>query len=473
MLAVGTAVFGRPGSGASEKSDAGRSAGGQQPPGVSYYAYETSAKQIYSRRGKILDNTHLELPAPWKELLTEKDAEQFVRTRPVRDASRHFAQSRFRILVVQYSNMKLLYRQEFLLKAAKAAGWITTVFETFMENHTTGSAFSESSDGLNFMAQTPHDDMFPFFSLSLSAHHGYGYENAPDWTAIIFLGPSPKRELDIGVLSSLLSHEKYPDDFPPSLSPDLMVLAVALMRYQVTETASEVAKMRRDILEVDEQLLDPKVYKMERLRKVKARLFALRRTQGSLYQRHLFTAELASNLGKTFEALRKRGRGELEDRLIQYPSVLREAVQALSFILETLEYEVKVAAPRIEAQQTMLDGQTNIMIANNSYRVAEEARRDSASMKTIAVVTLVFLPGTFVAAIFSMSMFQWMPDEDSNDDMAKDKDSSRIVSQWFWLYWAITVPLTIGILICWVLWFKRWERKWRQEHESDEEDKIK
>lgn len=71
-----------------------------------------------------------------------------------------------------------------------------------------------------------------------------------------------------------------------------------------------------------------------------------------------------------------------------------------------------------------------------------------------------------------MSMFRWMPDEGSSDAMANNRDSSRIVSQWFWLYWAITVPLTVGILIFWVLWFKRWERKWRQEHEWDEEDKI-
>lgn len=255
---------------------------------------------------------------------------------------------------MQYSDMKLLYLQESLLKAAKAAGWITTVFETFVENHTTGSAVSESGDGLNFMAQTPHDDMFPFFSLSLSAHHGYGYENAPDWTAIIFLGPGAEKTLDIGALSSLLSLEEYPADFPDPLSPDLMVLAVALMRYQVTEIASEIARMRGDILSVDEELLDPKVYRMERLRQVKARLFALRRTQGSLHQRHLFTKELASNLGRAFEALRKRAKGELEDHLIQYPSVLREAVQALSFTLETLEYEVKVASPRIEAQQTMV-----------------------------------------------------------------------------------------------------------------------
>lgn len=196
--------------------------------------------------------------------------------------------------------------------------------------------------------------MFPFFSISLAAHHGYGYENAPDWTAIIFLGSSNmNNKLDIDVLSTLLNHETYPDDYPPSLSPDLMILVVALMRYQVNEIASGVAAMRKDILRVDDELLDPSMYKMKQLRQVKARLFALRRRQGSIYQRYLFAVELASSLEKTFETLRKRGRGD-EELSVGYSDSLREVVQSLSFILETLKHEVTVASPRIEAQQAMV-----------------------------------------------------------------------------------------------------------------------
>ena len=204
------------------------------------------------------------------------------------------------------------------------------------------------------MAQTPYDDEFPFFSVSLSAHHGYGYENAPDWTAIIFLGPSSKYKLDIDVFLGLLDHELYPDDFPTSLSPDLMILAVILTQYQVNGITKGVARMRGEILKVDGDLLNPKMYKMKRLRQVKTQLFALRRLQGSLDQRHRFAVELASNLEKTFETLRKRGRGKLEEPSTEYSGLLKEAVQTLSFILETLEHEVTVASPRIEAQQTMV-----------------------------------------------------------------------------------------------------------------------
>ena len=36
-----------------------------------------------------------------------------------------------------------------------------------------------------------------------------------------------------------------------------------------------------------------------------------------------------------------------------------------------------------------------------------ESRRDSSSMKTRAVVTMVFLPGTFIATFFAMPLFDW------------------------------------------------------------------
>ena len=43
------------------------------------------------------------------------------------------------------------------------------------------------------------------------------------------------------------------------------------------------------------------------------------------------------------------------------------------------------------------DNHINIDIASTSKRIAEEAKRDSSSMITIAAMTMLFLPGTFVS----------------------------------------------------------------------------
>jgi hypothetical protein len=107
------------------------------------------------------------------------------------------------------------------------------------------------------------------------------------------------------------------------------------------------------------------------------------------------------------------------------------------------------------------DKNTSIGIARDSKTLAEESKRDSTSMTTIAVVTMTFLPGTFAAvwfpiptqmlivfehfadafwSLFSLSMFQW------NATSGKD-----VVNNRFWIYWIVTVPLTLATFVVWII----------------------
>ena len=43
------------------------------------------------------------------------------------------------------------------------------------------------------------------------------------------------------------------------------------------------------------------------------------------------------------------------------------------------------------------DSKVNVEVARDSKEIAAESKRDSSAMKTIAVLTIIFLPGTFVA----------------------------------------------------------------------------
>ena len=75
--------------------------------------------------------------------------------------------------------------------------------------------------------------------------------------------------------------------------------------------------------------------------------------------------------------------------------------------------------------------------------IAMASKRDSSSMKTLAAVTVTFLPGTFVASLFSMSMFNWQAPD------------GRVVTAKFWIYWAITAPLTLITIGIWYAWVSR------------------
>ena len=74
-------------------------------------------------------------------------------------------------------------------------------------------------------------------------------------------------------------------------------------------------------------------------------------------------------------------------------------LQITNFIIQRdnrLNIEIAQSSRRI-AEESRRDNLLNIELAKATAQVAEETRQDSAAMKTIAVLTLTFLPGTFIA----------------------------------------------------------------------------
>ena len=101
------------------------------------------------------------------------------------------------------------------------------------------------------------------------------------------------------------------------------------------------------------------------------------------------------------------------------------------------------AASRALAIENKKDQRISIAIAKASREIAVESKRDSSSMKTIAAVTMLFLPGTFVASLFATPMFQW-------NNVTGDL---HVASQ-IWIYWAITIPLTLLTIGMWWVWLR-------------------
>jgi hypothetical protein len=85
-------------------------------------------------------------------------------------------------------------------------------------------------------------------------------------------------------------------------------------------------------------------------------------------------------------------------------------------------------------------------IAEESRQIAWATRSDAQSMKLLALMTTIFLPGTFVSGLFSTPMFQREP---------KDTVDDTIVKVWkpgLFLYFAVSLPLLMMTLLIWGLW---------------------
>ncbi|ETS88087.1 hypothetical protein PFICI_01915 [Pestalotiopsis fici W106-1] len=94
-------------------------------------------------------------------------------------------------------------------------------------------------------------------------------------------------------------------------------------------------------------------------------------------------------------------------------------------------------------------GETNL-------EIAKATSRDSRHMRSIALVTMVFLPGTFFAGMFSMTFFNW-----SNDG------GEPIVSEYFWVYVVVTVACTLLTVGLWY-YFNISRRSLRKSRDVEE-----
>ncbi|KAK6849481.1 hypothetical protein PG995_013314 [Apiospora arundinis] len=75
-----------------------------------------------------------------------------------------------------------------------------------------------------------------------------------------------------------------------------------------------------------------------------------------------------------------------------------------------------------------------------SVAIGKAAKEDSAAMKTIATLTLIFLPPTFISSVFSMSFFKF------------DTDTGWTMSSNFWVYWVWAIPMTLITSALWYYW---------------------
>jgi hypothetical protein len=130
------------------------------------------------------------------------------------------------------------------------------------------------------------------------------------------------------------------------------------------------------------------------------------------------------------------------------------------------------------------DARVNIEVAQGMSAIAMESKRDSSAMKTISILGMFFLPGTFVAvsltpyyslsfraeriipllmltdtmwqAMFAMPVFNW------------DNDGTLVVNHGFKYYCAIALPLTFLVFVAWLLPWRLWLSKARSRSSQPE-----
>ena len=91
-------------------------------------------------------------------------------------------------------------------------------------------------------------------------------------------------------------------------------------------------------------------------------------------------------------------------------------------------------------------------MATESTQIARASHQDSQALRIIQILSMLFLPASLVSSIFGMGFF--------STSQGTDGQATLLISKNWWLYVAISVPLTVlclGFMGGWnMLAYRKW-----------------
>ncbi|KAF7550313.1 hypothetical protein G7Z17_g5798 [Cylindrodendrum hubeiense] len=204
-----------------------------------------------------------------------------------------------------------------------------------------------------------------------------------------------------------------------------ILLPLQLFKTHYETTSRAFNSILKDVTEVDSKLLqnleaESKVRESSQLyRELSMKLHKCSMRLAELDRRRRFEEELGTSLQQD----------------LQNDTQLKLVVNLYASMSKSRDSDIEGLPGKIESQRNVL---YNLIAQHDSFlqaKLARESLRDSKAMKTLSILTILFLPGAFVATVFSTEMFEF-----------KSK------GQEIWIYFVIVVPLTAVLMVGWVLW---------------------
>ncbi|KAH9990544.1 hypothetical protein F4779DRAFT_256649 [Xylariaceae sp. FL0662B] len=161
----------------------------------------------------------------------------------------------------------------------------------------------------------------------------------------------------------------------------------------------------------------------------------------------------------------KPGDEEEPDELTLHWHEIRQYLDCTWRLCTSLETDRRMSELRCRAQIDIIYSKMAQEDNNLNARMAVASTRDSSSMKALAVITAVFLPGEYIGTLFGVSMFNWETGTAGDPAISEDAPDGwphPVVMPSFWIYWAFTIPLTLFIVTVWRAWWVNQDRYFRR-----------
>ncbi|KAI1151374.1 hypothetical protein F4825DRAFT_462610 [Nemania diffusa] len=302
-------------------------------------------------------------------------------------------------------HLQFIFRKSDVRKKGKTRGWEIMLSYSFKTGITTGfvkgTPTSDINDAINHLiacqSDVGHPMLLPMIilSLDLSIKVDIRQRDARNWLRRLENAITMRNEID--------KKDEY-EHF-------------------------DVDGINRDLVECHSQVLwkRPQAYQ-EIIKEMKAAMDKFKGAMDNL--------EIPVNADKSTEKRVKKLKalhGSMGSRLEFYRVKLTGQEHYIHTTLERLHIQ-RQALYNIMTQK---ESKLNLEMAAQQRRLAHASKRDGTAMKTLSLLGAIFLPGTFLSSVFSMTFFNF-----------KVADNSE-VSQELWIYFVITIPLTLAIVGTW------------------------
>ncbi|OLN86525.1 hypothetical protein CCHL11_10282 [Colletotrichum chlorophyti] len=336
--------------------------------------------------------------------------------------------------------LQIVFRKSDVRKKGKTRGWELMLSHRFSTGITSGYVKGTPSSDIvtaiehlvSCTHQVGHPMLLPVIILShdLSSRNDEKQRDARDWLRRLEHAVSMRNEIEDE--EGYVSKDGYLD--VDAISRDLVechsqVLWKRPQAYQeiVKEMEAALAKFKAGVPAERNTSSVDKLHRsmLARLDFYKAKLKGIENYQATTLERlHI-----------------QRSAGLLTCRVRLFGKAIADGATQLYNLLNQRESKIQ------------------FQMAGEQRRLAHASKRDSTAMKTISLLGAVFLPGTFLASVFSMTFFDF------------GRDADPVISKELWVYFAITVPLTVVIVVGWIVYDKQREGKFAVE-DADLEKNI-
>ncbi|AEO69344.1 uncharacterized protein THITE_2119638 [Thermothielavioides terrestris NRRL 8126] len=321
-------------------------------------------------------------------------------------------------------HLQIIYRKSDVRKKGLTRGWELMLSHSFRSNITTGYAKgTPSSDMVASIthlracaAQVLHPMLLPIIILShdLSVRNDQKQRDAREWLRLL--------EHAVSMRNEVLEEES---------------------RY-IKESMVDLDQINRDLVECHSQVLWKRPQAYQEI------IMGMYRAMDKFWSKACDDPAYGGPGGDVDKLHRS-----LLARLDFYYAKLKGIENYAHITLERLAIQ-RAALYNIIAQK---ESKLNLQMAGEQRRLAHAAKRDSTSMKILSLLGAIFLPATYLASIFSMSFFNFNNNNNNGNSNSNSSGNNQIVSPLLWIYFAITAPLTLLVVVAWRWWDNRRERR--------------